>query len=259
LKRRSTAFIATALALSACSQFVPGITEISYVSNKLASIRGQTKDFSRLLVSVVREPEVPVFKIQKLPAAYTSADLVLSNYGNPSLLSANLSKSLAIANGTTQATGVYAGLKPGDNYKLACTLKNNATAVGSGYADSITLRAGVNLVTIIISVLGDIKVLTSENKNTFGDSGEWIIVKGDTYTFDTGFDADEKTKTTTPSGNLKMQVIFSSVIYNGGTAQPDRILAETTSAFNTWSLVSSVSVTPTAQPGFNKQDLRRAC
>ncbi len=245
------------MALSACSYAVPTITEYNLVSHKLASIKGQTKEFSRLMVSVIKEPVMPSFDVQKLPAAYTSAELVLSNTGNPSPLSASSSKTLAISNGTTQATGVYTALRPGSNYKLACTLKNNTTSVGSGYADSITLQAGVNTVTIIIGVLGDIKISTSGNNNAVGDATEWIIVKGDTYTFDTGFDSNEGTKTTSPSSNLKMQIILGSAIYdpNGDSSQPNRIIAETTSAFNTYQFVTGTSVNSTSQPGYNKDEL----
>jgi len=253
------AMLAAALSASACTAIEPAVTQVNFLSNKLASIRGQTREFSRLMVTVIREePMTPAFNVQKLPAAYTSADLVLSNTGNPSLLSANLGKTLNISTGTTQATGVYSGLRPGDNYKLTCTLKNNTTSVGSGYADSITLRAGVNTVYIIISVTGDIKIGTSGNNNTFGDSNEWIIVKGDTYTFDTGFDSNEKTKSTSPSSSLKMQIILSSVIYDPNASSPQvpsRIIAETTTDFNTYTFVTGTDANKTSNVGFDKDEL----
>jgi hypothetical protein len=248
--------LVVALAASACSYGTPATTRFNYLSHKVASIRGQTREFARMLVTVVREPELPGFRTQKLPGAYTSADLVLSNTST-SLLTANLSKALSIATGTTQATGVYTALRPGSGYKLTCTLKNNSTSVGSGYADSITLVAGVNTVTIIIGVLGDIKISTSGNNNAVGDANEWIIVKGDTYTFDTGFDSNEKTKSTSPSSSLKMKVILGSAIYdpNGDSSQTNRIVDEETDNFNTWQLITGTSANSTAEPGYNKDEL----
>ncbi len=238
---------------SACSQALTARMDTRFLAKKVAGIVGQSKDDSRLLVAVVREDALPAFHVQKLPSTYSGAEIVLSNAN--SLLTSSLSKTLTIASGTTQAIGVYSALRPGNGYALACSLKNGAAVVGSGRADSITLAAGVNTVTIIIGVNGDIKVATSDTHNAVGDSGEWVVVKGDSITFNTGFDADEHTKATAPAG-LEMQVILGNAIYDPtGPAGANRIVAEKTSGFDQYRFETGTSVAAASVPGYDKDKL----
>lgn len=207
-----------------------------------------------MMVTMVKEPGIALGRnTLALPAAYSAADLTLSN--SNSLLAANQTKTIAIANGTAQATGVYTSLRPGSGYKLEAVVKNAGTRVAAGFVDGVTLIAGSNTVTIILGIDGNIKIATggSGAGNTFGDATEWIIVKGDTYTFNTGFDSNEATKVNGQYiNNLKMQVILGSAIYSPNT-QP--IIDEVTTNLNQYVFTTGTSVNPSSTPGYDKDKL----
>jgi len=236
------ALAAAAAAAVACTPVVGGgmVTHFGSMERK-AEIVGKT-GYARLIVHVFREGDAQDNrKVLKLPA-FTQADLVLSNSGG--LMTSTVPKTVLSSGFTSnKATSAFTALRPGNNYKLACTLLNSGTQTGSGYADSITLAAGTNTVTIIISQDDQIKVTTSSNntKNAFDDgSSGWTIVKGDTYTISTGFDANEATKGNFANNGaaIKMQVILDNKNYDtdGSLTNTNRLVREVAAPadFSTW-------------------------
>lgn len=207
----------------------------TFTVKKQASIAGVDKQHARMIVTIVREGlSEDGRSVQKLPTSFDNVDLTLSN--SNSLLTGNKTAAdVSVGPSATQATKVFSALRPGSGYKLAAVLQNGSTTVGSGYADGITLTAGqTKVVTIVISVNGDITVKDPDSKNESGDSTEWFVVKGDTITFTTGFNQTES-----PTTPAKMEIYIEGDLYPGAGAVK---IDEKTSNWHEYTFVTGTDI-----------------
>ena len=238
---RKLALIATLAALAACvSQQAPGIQEFGRI--KTSSIRGQDPTRGRLFISFVREGAEGDRQVARLPTAYASASVTLSS--SSGLLTAPLTRAINLTTPATQSLTVFSKLRPGSGYGLDVNLFNGVASVAKGKRTGVTLSSGINQVTVIMGVTGDIAITTSNTGNTIGDTTAWIIAKGDTVTFDTGFGSDEQTKylSAHPGRSLVLKVSLGDGLTDDLTspAAVDTLLATASAPFQSFTWDTSV-------------------
>ena len=184
--------------------------------------------------------------------------MTLSNSASPSLLVSPLVRTVtftatASPQVVTAASANFTRLRVGSDYGVNVSLYDGSTVVGSGRRTGISLLAGVNVVSIIMSPNGDLAITGSGQGNTVGDSNGWFVTKGDTVTFDTGFSATEHTTyvADNPARTLTMQILVNDGLADdltSATAGTSETLVATASApFDSFSWDTSV----VSNTGFN--------
>lgn len=222
--RRALAVVAGAMVLAGCGASEGMHTR--YILGGNPYIAGYDRDRARVAVVMVNQSNGAERTIQQLPTAYDAALLTLTNSSN--LLTAPATKSIALAAPGSQSSGIFSALRPGSGYGLGVELRHSGTAVAEGSAANISLAAGeLKVVTIVMGVLNQLEITTSGN-NTVGNATDWLITKGDTVTFKTGFAANEGTVTNSPV--QKMQIVLGSGLYTDGSN--GRVIAEKTDGYD---------------------------
>jgi hypothetical protein len=189
---------------------------------------------ARLYIEVINEAQSSGgYGVQNIGGAtgYKSVVLTLSN---ATLLTANQTKTVDIADPTTSVAAAFKGLKTGNGYNLAISLKDAAAGagsqVGNGERRNFTLAAGVNAITVIVSADGSLKI-TEAGANKITD-GKTIVI-GDKVNFNSGFAAAE-------TGVSEIHMEFDADMYGAATT-----VATKSADFNAFSNFDTSATTAT--------------
>ncbi|MEB3299516.1 MAG: hypothetical protein VKO21_08535 [Candidatus Sericytochromatia bacterium] len=233
-------------------------TQVLVGKTRTATIAGYDRTHTRLFVNFIRQDAATERAIQKLPANYASASITLSNTAVPSLLASSLTRTVTFTTPTapevvSAASTTFTRLRVGSGYGVGVSFFNSGTLVGTGRRTGITLSAGPNTISIIISPTGDLAITNSSQGNTVGDNTGWFITKGDTVTFNTGFANDEHTKyvADNPGRTLTMRVLandgLADDLTSGNVGTAERLVATASAPFNSFTWDTSV----VSNTGFN--------
>jgi hypothetical protein len=232
---RQFLWLVTPMMLVACARAEAPVP-VDHVRQRTASIRGQDPTRGRLFVTFRQDAGSGDRQLARLPSSYASASVTLSNQA--SLLANPLTRTLSLAAPASQSTAVFGRLRPGSGYALDVNLFDGAQSVATGKRTALTLSSGINPVTVVMSETGEIAIATSHNGNTVGSVASWIIAKGDTVTFDTGFGPDElpRYQASNPGRNLTMRVYLGDGQSDDLLDPPavDTLLATASAPFDTF-------------------------
>lgn len=234
MNRLSISPVLAALALltvSACAA-QPEVPFARFYAGGQPSIAGVAPNQSRLMFSILRE--VPdSYGVQAVTGlTYASASVTLRNTST-TVLPTPVTKAVTL-DANHAAGSVFSALRPGGGYSVSVSLRSAADAqVGSGVAEDLDLPAGgTKAVTIVIGRDGQVAVSSSDIGNGFGSAGAYVLTKGDTVVFNTGFAGNESAVKT-------WSVILSPELY--GTEAKIATFDATTTPFNTFTWPTGTS------------------
>lgn len=182
---RSTRYMALPLALSLAACAAPsGLAPVRFFDAGEARLLGVISDQARVLVSV-KDERKSTFQVQA--GGTQSVRLTLSNAAQ----GINLDKTDArfvkdfVLTAQDQTVTAFNALRPEAGYELGVEWRDDATVMGSGRTEGITLIAGqTTMVNVVISQHGAIALTYSHVGNPLTNK---LVVLGDTLRFGTGF------------------------------------------------------------------------